>query len=560
MSFHSAGLLEDTSPEGQVSPNPVPDIDEVDLVQDSHLLVQEGRDKKAAVERQNMVSDADGDLIGNNQSARFSSGARRIESFFEFTPAPRYASGHFSNRRIVPRTDGPETHQQENQQLPSHTVSEEEQSVQRLATPSCNAAEAPMKDAGLTKKIGLPFGKNPLPPVISDEHRACTARAQLPHHNPPGSIQCKESLSLPPQEADPGQSSKSSTRLPHPPPSGEQHAGSGVVEVVTSPDTATEAIQKSSLVPEPRPADVRNHPQHALKSKREAHPGEGTPAELTLTNQHVFRRPLEKPRGPTTITRFDAQTVATQRMSSHQSVQPSLPEDYHQVDHPSKDLRHTKVNNRSPSMSSNSSILSRKRRRSSTNDLALLRERAFPQVASNINDLFRLSDQAVKDAHVDKDAYRKKLDKRTRQLADLVHTSKIMNQEIETSNAEKQGLQAHIKGLEQQLQGLSEKFSTLTKKCRTIQNMFSSALKEKQELWELHCSYKKNSERAIQDIRAEKQHEQSLRQLVDRQLSAVRDQMKERVRQVEEQSRDDCCRSKNAPLLPCPFNSTNGAQ
>jgi chromosome segregation ATPase len=126
----------------------------------------------------------------------------------------------------------------------------------------------------------------------------------------------------------------------------------------------------------------------------------------------------------------------------------------------------------------------------------------------------------------------------------MIATGKIMQKAAESAKAENRSLQSHIENLEQQLRDSASKFAGLEDKCRTMKDTLTSALEAKEELYELHKQYKMKAEEAIQEIRAEKQHEQSLRELIDRQLSALREQVKERVRQVEQQSREELQCSK----------------
>ncbi|OIW24918.1 hypothetical protein CONLIGDRAFT_75779 [Coniochaeta ligniaria NRRL 30616] len=98
-------------------------------------------------------------------------------------------------------------------------------------------------------------------------------------------------------------------------------------------------------------------------------------------------------------------------------------------------------------------------------------------------------------------------------------------------------MHACIEKLEQRLQAYTDKLPELMDKCQTLKGTIDSTLKE-------HAHYKNSSQQAIEELRAEKQREQSARELVERQLGVVREHMKERVRQVEEQSQEECRRGK----------------
>ena len=233
-----------------------------------------------------------------------------------------------------------------------------------------------------------------------------------------------------------------------------------------------------------------------------------------------------------------------QLMSDHQAVQPRQAKPYSQMNRPMRHISHHGTGTQSPSISSVSSGVSKKRTRSTTSDLNFVRQRVFPQVANNINDFFRMSDNAVKEAEEQSkttlNKCRKKLEKKSQQLAEYLETINIMQQAMEASQDEERSLRAHIEDLERQLQVSSDNFSVLTDKSHTMKEKLNSALKQNQELFELHKGYKNKSEETIQEIRGEKQREQSMRELIDRQLTGFRDKMKERVRQVEQQSQEEC--------------------
>jgi chromosome segregation ATPase len=212
----------------------------------------------------------------------------------------------------------------------------------------------------------------------------------------------------------------------------------------------------------------------------------------------------------------------------------------HQMNRPVRLVSHGRHDSRSSSVTSSASGISKRKARS-IRDLNVFRDRDLPEVANKVNDLWKLCNNAVKEAEIDSqhkvDKYRQKLQEKSQKLARYLETINVQAQAIQTLEHEKNNTDASVEKLKQQVRVYSQKVAELVDKCRSLKDTLDSTLEE-------HNHHKESFRDAIEEIRAEKQREQSARELVERQLAAVREHMKERVRQAEAQSQEECRRSK----------------
>jgi chromosome segregation ATPase len=184
----------------------------------------------------------------------------------------------------------------------------------------------------------------------------------------------------------------------------------------------------------------------------------------------------------------------------------------------------------------------------SMRNLNKYRERDLPEVANKVNDLWMLCNTAVKDAEQESqhtvEKYLKKLHDRSQRIRRYLETIDVQTQAIQSLEADNQDLTNRVTRLESELRDYSDLVPKLRDKCWGMQETVDSALKEQLEQRQLHSQYRKSTQEAIGELRAEKQREQASREIVESQLAAVREQMKEKVCQVEMLSKEECRRSK----------------
>lgn len=528
--------------------------DEVDFVSDPRQAAQEERVKNASAKLQGVLPTNNAVPTNNEPSFRLRRHPRGGDDLFKFPPAPRHAPGHFTNRKIVPRTDGPETYQQANPQLPCNNVSKEDDSgpksrspprdtaYDRPATfssfalpalPAVHMEEGHLKQPAPPKRIGLPFAKNQSPPAFKGEGQTSMGITLRSAQDAIQAAQPRRSSNSPPQPAQPHILDK-------------DHAASKDAEAASPTITRPQIVVNEAASPVSRPGDARTDPPQSLEVTMDGYGVEQLGVDASVGTRHPLMGPPQK---PTMVLppRVNGDSNPKQWLSDHRDHQVTGPrpdKQYPQMNRPMRHVRHGRGNTRSPSISSSSSGVSKGKARSSILDLNLFRDRELPEVANKMNNFYKLCNNAVKEAEMKVDKYRKKLHRTSQKLTNCLETLSVQGQSIQEFEDEKQDMHDCIDNLEQQLQAYSGKFPELADKCRTMKDTLNSAVKEKQDLFELHSQYKKDSEAAIQEIRAEKQREQSLRELIDRQLTALREQMKERVRQVELQSQEECRRSK----------------
>ncbi|KAH8904311.1 hypothetical protein BR93DRAFT_970853 [Coniochaeta sp. PMI_546] len=172
-------------------------------------------------------------------------------------------------------------------------------------------------------------------------------------------------------------------------------------------------------------------------------------------------------------------------------------------------------------------------------NLNVFRDRDLPEVANKVNDLWKLCNDAVKEAETDSqykvDKYRRKLFEKSQRLASYLETINAQAHAIDNLEGQIQEMNSYIEKLKQQVRVYSEKVPVLMDNCRILKCALDSTIDE-------HKQYQKRSQDVIEEIRTEKQREQSARELVERQLAAVREHLKERVHQVEVHCQEECRR------------------
>lgn len=230
----------------------------------------------------------------------------------------------------------------------------------------------------------------------------------------------------------------------------------------------------------------------------------------------------------------------TRWVRDHQATQPRQVKQKHQMNRPVRLVSHRREKSRSSSVTSSASGISKRTARS-IRDLNVYRERDLPEVANKVNDLWKLCNNAVKEAQIDSkskvDKYRRKLFDKSQKLASYLETVNVQADAIQNLESQQKDTTAYIERLKQQVRVYSEKIPGLAESCQTLKSLLESTLEE-------HKQYKMSVQGAIEELRAEKQREQSARELVDRQLGAVREHMKERVRQIELQCQEECQHGK----------------
>lgn len=224
----------------------------------------------------------------------------------------------------------------------------------------------------------------------------------------------------------------------------------------------------------------------------------------------------------------------------HQATQPRQVKQNHQMNRPVRLVSHRREKSRSSSATSSASGISKRTARS-IRDLNVYRERDLPEVANKVNDLWKLCNNAVREAQIDSqskvDKYRRKLFDKSQKLASYLETVNVQADAIQNLEAQQKDTAAYMERLKQQVNVYSEKVPGLVESCQTLKGLLESTLED-------HKQYKMSVQCAIEELRAEKQREQSARELVDRQLGAVREHMKERIRQIELQCQEECQRGK----------------
>lgn len=516
---------------------------DVALITNPPQTVQEKRVQDASAKLQSAVSGGISIPANNGAAARFPLDIRRSENDFRFTPAPRHAPGFFTTRKIVPRVDGPETEQGLSRQPLSNSVPGEHQAGANHTSPSVDVTRngpirfPPLAPSPLSavhtadgtheqstplKRVGLPFAKNYLPPVFNGKSHVSPEIAQQPPRDTTQTDQVMRSPKSPLQSVEPLTS-------------GEDRNASNDVEIHSPP---TSKLQSFPL-PWSAPASLRAAPPQRLEVIMEESEGEAPTTDEGGSNQHPSMANRQQP-----MMNVEAQSNGhskhKQWMGDHRATRARRAKQNDQVNRPMRPVPHDRGEFRSSSVSSSESGVSKRKARS-IRDLNVFRDRDLPEVANKVNDLWKLCNDAVKEAEIDShhkvDKYRKKLLDKSQKLASYLETIDIQSQAIQNLEGEKQNMHACIEKLEQRLQAYTDKLPELMDKCQTLKGTIDSTLKE-------HAHYKNSSQEAIEERRAEKQREQSARELVERQLGVVREHMKERVRQVEEQSQEECRRGK----------------
>jgi hypothetical protein len=211
---------------------------------------------------------------------------------------------------------------------------------------------------------------------------------------------------------------------------------------------------------------------------------------------------------------------------------------------PAGPVFHGRDDSRSPSGSSTASGIPKRMSRS-LRQLHMYREQDLPVIADKLNGLWSHFHNVVKEADRKVDKCRKKLHERSQEMATYLETINHQAQAIRNLEGEKRTLHDSIAKLQSEVQLYSGKTPELVNKCRAMKDTLNSAMKETQDQRASHIQYQKASQKAIDEIRAEKMREQFTRETVERQLASVRDQLKEKVRQVEEKSQEQLRRSKS---------------
>lgn len=549
--------------------------DDVDFIVSPPLS---GRDEHAMRHRDgSQTGGSNGNFVPANNmlpppSPRFRPDTRPAESDFQFAPAPRHAPGHFTNRKIVPRVDEFGTQRKANQQhsaisvlkenepvvltaknRPATPIDEESEPNAPRASPSRNMTPAlsaqlpslaptPLSIGGMAppaQKIGLPFRKNqpsgdaaqqPLPDPIHSAH------PRHPSKSPNGI-----------QSAQPRRSSISPPLPAQSPPSGNrdevEEKDKAMLHLQDKPETSLNEVHQSVSVPG-NPKEISPHFLEVIMEEDEAHEQFTEPEipRLQLANEalrHSTTAVLPQNKGYLNAKEWNWDS---------QSARVTRDKERRQINRPVRPVSQARPESRSsPSICSSGSGVSKRTTRS-IRDLNVFRDRDLPEVANKVNDLWRLCNNAVKEAETESqhkvEKYRKRLHERSQKMDSYLDTINAQAQALQILEDEKQDMHDCIQKLEQQVRANSNKVPGLQQKYRSMKESLESTLKEQQEQYASHCHYKQATQEAIDEFRADKQREKAARELVEHQLAAVREQMKDRVRKVEIQSQEECRHGK----------------
>lgn len=521
--------------------------DGVDVVLKHPQPHEEERASNASVEPQTSVSQGISIPANIGATPRFKLGVRGSENDFIFAPAPRHAPGHFTHRKIVPRIDGMGTDNGLSYKPSSNGLSTERQtgathnSPARDATHSRtvqfpSAAPSPLslvrtenvahKQSPPPKKIGLPFAQTRPIAISKGESQSSTKMDQQLPVDVVQNDQPKDSHRSPLQ---PAQSLAS----------GEYRTASNDMEIHSPPTSNLRSSIKEGASSGLAAENLRVAPRQRLEVIMEQSEGE----EPTMREGDSNRDPLVgRPQQPTL--EMEAQSNGLQNLKQwtrdNQATRLKRAKQNHQMSRPVRLVHQGRDNSRSSSVTSSASGVSKRKARSIRN-LNVFRDRDLPEVANKVNDLWKLCNDAVKEAETDSqykvDKYRRKLFEKSQRLASYLETIKAQAHAIDNLEGQIQEMNSYIEKLKQQVRVYSEKVPVLMDNCRILKSALDSTIEE-------HKQHQKSSQDVIEEIRTEKQREQSARELVERQLAAVREHMKERVHQVEVHCQEECRRGK----------------
>jgi hypothetical protein len=497
----------------------------------------------------------------NQIISRFKLDTAGFENQFKFPPAPRHAPGHFTNRMIVPRVDGSEKQhsppafrpppllniQTDQQHKPENISGPTKNTTQ--ARPAAHQSFIPSPLSAVQTVGGPSEQRTPKKKVtLSSADRQAKAASDVVYH------------------ASPARS------LPQPRPVGTDHDQGYPSRPVFGIPQASLADWEVALV---QPSELHQHMSPMLSRKRSA---DGQPVSLPLGEATANTEHSNEPKSglkkashadasakstapnnkiivPQSYTQQDTDNlplanVLRQHVDHMENQRPvQAMHDYQQRQMTCITTDAARVRNRSLSLSGSSGGSGvAKLATASIRNLNKYRDRDLPEVANKVNDLWILCNTAVKEAEKESrhavEKYRKKLHDRSQRIRQYLETIDVQTQAIQSLEADKQDITDRMTKLEMDFKDYSDMVPKLRDKCRRMQETVDSAIKEQLEQQQLHSQYRKSTQAGIDELRAEKQREQASRELVERQLAAVREQMKERVRQVEMLSQEECRHSK----------------
>lgn len=467
--------------------------------------------------------------------SRFKFDTPGLENHFKFLPAPRHAPGHFTNRMIIPRVDGSE---QQNTP-PPFQASRPAPHVPFIASPlsAAQTVGGPVEQRTPRKKLTLPVADQQVQAAHGVEMR----------------ISPTDSLPQPPRPVGAGHtqghSSGPVSGMSQVPVTDREHAL--VQSSESGQHMSSRLSRKRSADGQPVPLPI-GRPPHTVEHANEPKSVQNRPNHLDAI---VPAAPGHKNIVPQSHSQYIVDTlpranVPRQHVDNMENQGPMQAR--HNYQHQQTTCGTTDAarnRNRSLSLSGSSSGSGvAKIARASMRNLNKYRERDLPEVANKVNDLWMLCNTAVKDAEKESqhtvEKYRKKLHDRSQRIRRYLETIDVQTHAIQSLEADKQDLTNRVTRLETELRDCSDLVPKLRDKCRGMQETVDSALKEHLEQRQLHSQYRKSTHEAIGELRAEKQREQASREIVESQLAAVREQMKEKVCQVEMLSKEECRRSK----------------
>ncbi|KAB5566490.1 hypothetical protein GE09DRAFT_1056028 [Coniochaeta sp. 2T2.1] len=156
-----------------------------------------------------------------------------------------------------------------------------------------------------------------------------------------------------------------------------------------------------------------------------------------------------------------------------------------------------------------------------------------PQTTSTVKETEAEAEQKL-------DKYRQKLHERSQKIQECVETMTIQGQAMQRLEEEKQHMRDYIQKLEQQMRDNADKIPKLENECKAMKDTIDSTHKEQHAQLEQYNHFKESSHNEIEEIRKEKKREQSAREHIEQELASVRDQMNERVSQVELLRQEEC--------------------
>lgn len=493
-------------------------------------------------------------------TSRFKIDTPVLENQFKLTPAPRHAPGHFTNRMIVPRVDGSEKQPQPPALKPPPPVQKEQQHVPPTTT-------VPSKDSIYTRPAQYPsFIPSPLSAVQTAdgtrEHASPRKKISFPVAQRQiaanSGIENQLSPEVAPQQPHlPVQQGQVQETAPEPIsrplhiPVSMQYVASKPASELSGSVVPIQGKNRSTVDQTISPVSGRSPPSHDqdLEPKDVGNklPSIEASVDSAACNAHPMQsRPAQQPAVPP---QANSNLQPLREMVNQQALQRKQDYRPQQANRPLREVLRIRKPSRSLSGSSSGSGVSKRATRS-IRDLNMYRDRDLPEVANKVNDLWVLCNGAVKEAEKESqhrvEKYRKKLHDRSQRIARYLETIDLQTQAIQNLEGDKHDMQSRVERLENELRTYSDVIPKLQDKCRGMKETLDSALQEQLEQQQLHAAYKKSSQDMINEMRAEKQREHASRELVERQLAAVREQMKEKVRQVELLSQEECRHSKES--------------